>query len=175
MNRHCISIAPMMECTDRHYRYFMRLITSHVLLYTEMITVGAILNGETSRFLSHDPIENPLAIQLGGSDPKELAQSAKMAADFAYEEINLNVGCPSARVRSGEFGASLFRTPKRVANCVSAMQDAVDIPVTVKTRIGVDDHDRYEDLVAFVSEVAKTGCHTFIIHARKAWLSGLNS
>ena len=164
----------MMECTDRHDRYFLRLLSRHTLLYTEMITTGALLHGKRERFLSHHPSEHPLAIQLGGSDPRQLAQCALLAARAGYDEVNLNVGCPSKRVRSGRFGACLITEPVLVADCVRAMRDAVSIPVTVKTRIGVDEHDSYELLGNFVSTVSAAGCSTWIIHARKAWLSGLS-
>lgn len=168
------SIAPMMECTDRHYRYFSRLIAPSILLYTEMVTTGALLHGDYQRFLAFDPIEHPIALQLGGSEPEKLANCAKMGADFGYDEINLNVGCPSDRVKSGRFGACLMLDPLLVAECVVTMTSAVSIPVTVKCRIGVDDQDSYESLVHFIDTVAKAGCKVFIIHARKAWLNGLS-
>ncbi|MCZ6632358.1 MAG: tRNA dihydrouridine(20/20a) synthase DusA [bacterium] len=169
-----LSVAPMMECTDRHERYFLRLISRHVLLYTEMVTTGAILHGDLKRLLGFDPFEHPVALQVGGSDPGDLARCAKVGQDFGYDEINLNLGCPSDRVQSGRFGACLMAEPELVADCVKAMKDAVDVPVTVKTRIGIDDRDSYEELVQFVEIVAKTGCKTFIFHARKAWLQGLS-
>ncbi len=169
-----ISIAPMMECTDRHYRYFSRLIAPSVLLYTEMVTTGALIHGDYQRFLAFDPIEHPIALQLGGSEPEKLAHCAKMGADFGYDEINLNVGCPSDRVKSGRFGACLMLDPSLVAECIAAMSSAVSIPVTVKCRIGVDHQDSYEALVNFIDTVAKAGCKVFIIHARKAWLNGLS-
>jgi tRNA-dihydrouridine synthase A len=168
------SIAPMMECTDRHYRYFSRLIAPSVLLYTEMVTTGALIHGDYQRFLAFDPIEHPIALQLGGSEPEKLAHCAKMGADFGYDEINLNVGCPSDRVKSGRFGACLMLDSLLVAECVAAMSSAVSIPVTVKCRIGVDHQDSYESLVHFIDIVAKAGCKVFIIHARKAWLNGLS-
>ncbi len=168
------SIAPMMDCTDRFDRYFLRLITPHALLYSEMITTGAILHGDADRHLSFHDAEHPVAVQLGGSDPVALARAAKAAADYGYDEINLNVGCPSDRVRSGRFGACLMQEPHLVADCVRAMQDAVSVPVTVKSRIGVDDQDDYDDLRRFVDTVASAGCETFIVHARKAWLEGLS-
>jgi tRNA-dihydrouridine synthase A len=168
------SIAPMMECTDRHYRYFSRLIAPSILLYTEMVTTGALIHGDYQRFLAFDPIEHPIALQLGGSEPEKLAHCAKMGADFGYDEINLNVGCPSDRVKSGRFGACLMLDPLLVAECVAAMSSAVSIPVTVKCRIGVDHQDSYEALVHFIDTVAKAGCKAFIIHARKAWLNGLS-
>lgn len=173
MNR-TLSIAPMMACTDRHYRYFMRLITRETLLYTEMVTTGAVIHGNRARLLRYSPEEHPLAIQLGGSDPNALAQAAKIAEDLGYAEINLNVGCPSDRVQSGHFGACLMKTPDLVASCVKAMTDAVSIPVTVKTRLGVDDLDTFEFCVDFIKTIAEAGCQTFILHARKAWLQGLS-
>lgn len=164
----------MMDWTDRHCRYFLRLLTPHALLYTEMVTTGAVLHGDRERILAYHPAERPLALQLGGSDPEELARCARSAADFGYDEINLNVGCPSDRVQSGRFGACLMAEPDLVARCVAALRAAVDLPVTVKTRIGIDDRDSYPDLVDFVTRVAGGGCEVFIIHARKAWLSGLS-
>ncbi len=169
-----ISIAPMMDCTDRHDRYFLRLISPHALLYTEMLTVGALLHGDYQRFLRFDPLEHPVALQLGGSEPEKLARCAKMGEEFGYDEINLNVGCPSDRVKSGRFGACLMREPALVAECVAAMQAVVKLPVTVKCRIGIDDDDSYEKLVHFVTLIAEAGCQVFIIHARKAWLNGLS-
>jgi len=170
-----ISIAPMLDCTDRHYRHFMRLITRHALLYTEMIHMGAILHGDTDHHLLFDPVEHPLALQVGGSDPAKLAKAAKIVARYGYDEINLNVGCPSSRVQAGRFGACLMREPDVLADCILAMRMAVDIPVTVKTRVGVDNDDSYEQLTHFVATVAETGaCQVFIIHARKAWLKGLS-
>lgn len=169
-----ISIAPMMDCTDRHDRYFLRLISPHALLYTEMLTTGALIHGDYKKFLAFDPLEHPLALQLGGSDPKQLAHSAKLGEAFGYDEINLNVGCPSDRVKSGKFGACLMLSPSLVAECVAAMNQAVNIPVTVKCRIGVDEQDSYEELVNFIRSVSSAGCHVFIIHARKAWLNGLS-
>ena len=164
----------MMGWTDRHARYFLRLISKHTLLYTEMVTTGALLNGESKRFLSYHQSENPLVLQLGGSDPVALAQCTQMAEQFEYDEVNLNVGCPSDRVKSGQFGACLMAKPQLVADCVSAMQAKVDIPVTVKCRIGIDDLDDYAALKNFISIVAESGCSTFIVHARKAWLKGLS-
>jgi len=168
------SVAPMMEWTDRHCRYFLRLLSRNIRLYTEMVTTGAILNGRAERLLAFDPAEHPVALQLGGSDPADLAASAKAGERFGYDEINLNVGCPSDRVQEGRFGACLMAEPALVARCVEAMRGAVDLPVTVKTRIGIDDKDSFEELSAFVSTVAAAGCGTFIIHARKAWLKGLS-
>ena len=168
-----LCVAPMMDWTDRHCRYFLRLISKHAYLYTEMITTGAILNGDAERALRFHPAEHPLALQLGGSDPGELAACARIATAYAYDEINLNVGCPSDRVRSGRFGACLMAEPALVADCVAAMAAATSLPVTVKTRIGIDDLDSYDFLCAFVAKTAAAGCATFIIHARKAWLQGL--
>jgi tRNA-dihydrouridine synthase A len=169
-----VSIAPMMERTDRHYRYFMRQITRHTLLYTEMITTAAILHGDRHKLLDFSAIEHPLILQLGGDSPQELAECARIAADFGYDGLNLNVGCPSSRVQNGNFGACLMARPERVAEAVAAMQQAVTIPVSVKHRIGIDDLDRYEDLLNFVKIVAESGCQHFIVHARKAWLQGLS-
>jgi tRNA-dihydrouridine synthase A len=169
-----ISIAPMMECTDRHDRYFLRLIAPNVLLYTEMVTTGALIHGDYERFLRFDALEHPVALQLGGSDPEKLAHCARLGESFGYDEINLNVGCPSDRVKSGQFGACLMLDPARVADCVAAMCAAVKIPVTVKCRIGVDDHDSYEELTHFMQTISNAGCEVFIIHARKAWLTGLS-
>lgn len=164
----------MLEWTDRHCRYFLRLLTRHARLYTEMITTSAVLRGDRERLLRFDPFEKPLALQLGGSDPTPLAESARWAREWDYDEVNLNVGCPSDRVQNGRFGACLMAEPELVADCVAAMRAAVDLPVTVKTRIGIDDRDSYADLAHFVDTVAKSGCDTFIIHARKAWLKGLS-
>jgi tRNA-dihydrouridine synthase A len=169
-----VSIAPMMERTDRHYRYFMRQITRHTLLYTEMITTAAIIHGDRHKLLDFSAIEHPLILQLGGDNPQELAECARIAADFGYDGLNLNVGCPSSRVQNGNFGACLMARPEKVAEAVAAMQQAVTIPVSVKHRIGIDDLDRYEDLLNFVKIVAEAGCQHFIVHARKAWLQGLS-
>lgn len=169
-----ISVAPMMDCTDRHDRYFLRLISPHALLYTEMVTTGALIHGDYRRFLAFDPFEHPVALQLGGSDPAQLAQCARMGEEFGYDEINLNVGCPSDRVKSGQFGACLMLSPERVADCIAAMHAVVKIPVTIKCRIGVDDHDSYEALCHFMRVNIQAGCRVFIIHARKAWLNGLS-
>ena len=172
---HLFCVAPMMDCTDRHCRYLMRLLSRHTRLYTEMVTAAAIVRGsDPQRFLAFDPAEQPLALQLGGSDPSQLAQAARLATQYGYDEINLNVGCPSDRVTSGRFGACLMAEPSLVADCVKAMRDAVSIPVTVKTRIGIDDMDSDTHLDAFITTVAAAGCDTFIIHARKAWLNGLS-
>ena len=164
----------MMDWTDRHERAFLRTVSRRVLLYTEMVTTGAILHGDRDRFLGFDASEHPVALQLGGSEPADLAACAREGADRGYDEINLNLGCPSDRVQRGRFGACLMTEPDLVADCVAAMIDAVSIPVTVKTRIGVDDQDSYEALQAFVARVAGAGCRSFTIHARKAWLSGLS-
>ncbi len=169
-----LSIAPMMDRTDRHFRYFLRLITKHTLLYTEMITTGAILYGEQKRFLNYSQREHPLALQLGGSNPDELVRCAKIAEEWDYDEINLNIGCPSDRVQSARFGACLMAEPELVADCVSAMKQQTQTPITVKTRIGIDERDSYEELSAFIEQVSNAGCQTFIIHARKAWLKGLS-
>jgi tRNA-dihydrouridine synthase A len=164
----------MMDWTDRHCRYFHRLLAPSALLYTEMVTTGAILHGDLEKLLGFDPGEHPIALQLGGSDPAELAESARIAKRHGYDEINLNVGCPSDRVQRGRFGACLMREPELVRDCVAAMRDAVDLPVTVKTRLGVDDCYSYGYFSGFVDELAQSGCTTFIVHARKAWLTGLS-
>jgi tRNA-dihydrouridine synthase A len=169
-----LSVAPMMDWTDRHCRYFHRLLTPSALLYTEMVTTGAIIHGDADRFLAYNAEEHPLALQLGGSDPDDLAKCARIAQQHGYDEVNLNVGCPSDRVQRGRFGACLMLEPVLVAKCVSAMRAAVDIPVTVKTRLGVDDFDSYAFMVDFVGQVAEAGCNTFIMHARKAVLAGLS-
>ena len=167
-------VAPMLDWTDRHCRYFLRLISRHSWLYTEMVTTGAILHGDRERLLGFDAAESPVALQLGGSDPGELAECARLGAERGYAEINLNVGCPSDRVQSGRFGACLMAEPSRVAEGVAAMAAAVDIPVTVKCRIGIDEQEDYATFAAFIDTVAAAGCRTFIIHARKAWLQGLS-
>lgn len=164
----------MMDYTDRHFRYFIRLMSRHTRLYTEMLTTGALLHGDPRRFLEFHPAEHPLALQLGGSDPDQLAQCARLAANFGYDEVNLNAGCPSDRVQQGRFGACLMKEPALVAECVAAMAGAAALPVTVKTRIGVDEQDSYEELAGFIATVAAAGCRVFIIHARKAWLQGLS-
>ena len=169
-----LSVAPMMDRTDRHCRSFLRVISARVLLYTEMVTTGAILHGDRARFFGHDEAEHPLAMQLGGADPGDLAACARLAAEYGYDEINLNVGCPSERVRAARFGACLMAEPATVGNCVAAMIEASGLPVTVKSRIGIDQRDSYPDLLAFVDRIAEAGCRTFIVHARKAWLTGLN-
>ena len=171
---HRFSIAPMMDRTDRHCRYFHRLLTSKSLLCTEMLHSNAIIKGNTNKLLSYSHDEHPLAIQLGGSDPKSLAEASVISEEYGYKEINLNVGCPSSKVQKGRFGAILMKEPKLVAKCVSYMKNSVSIPVTVKCRIGVDDMDQDAQLDRFIEEVSSEGCNTFIIHARKAWLKGLS-
>ena len=173
MNRR-FCIAPMMDWTDRHDRYFLRQITHHAVLYTEMVTSAALLKGDRNYLLGFHEAEHPLALQLGGSDPGELALCARMAEDAGYDEVNLNVGCPSDRVKQGRFGACLMATPDVVADCVAAIRNATSLPVTVKHRIGIDDQDIDRDLENFVVQVSAAGCHTFVVHARKAWLKGLN-
>jgi tRNA-dihydrouridine synthase A len=168
------SVAPMMECTDRFYRYFARLLTRRALFYTEMITTGAALYGDRARILGFDPFEHPVALQLGGADPAAMADCARLAQDLGYDEVNINCGCPSDRVQAGRFGACLMAEPETVAACVAAMRRAAAIPVTVKTRIGIDARDSYEHLADFVRRVAEAGCTVFAIHARKAWLQGLS-
>jgi tRNA-dihydrouridine synthase A len=164
----------MLDWTDRHCRYFHRLFSRQALLYTEMVTTGAILHGDRERHLGYDQAEHPLVLQLGGSDPGALAVCSRIAEDYGYDEVNLNVGCPSDRVRNGRFGACLMAEPELLADCVAAMRQAVRIPVTVKSRIGIDERDSYPELLHFVSTIAAAGCDTFIVHARKAWLSGLS-
>lgn len=168
------SVAPMMDWTDRHCRYFMRLLSRNALLYTEMVTTGALLHGDRERFLRHDVAEYPLALQLGGSVPDELAACARLAEEAGYQEVNLNVGCPSDRVQNNMIGACLMAHPARVAECVKAMQDAVSIPVTVKHRIGINGHDSYAELCDFVGQVSAAGCRSFTVHARIAILEGLS-
>ncbi|GGC00889.1 tRNA-dihydrouridine(20/20a) synthase [Marivita lacus] len=169
-----LSTAPMMDWTDRHCRVFHRKISRQALLYTEMVTSPALVRGGAVHLLEHDPVEHPVALQLGGSDPQELAEAARMGAEAGYDEINLNVGCPSDRVQSGTFGAILMKSPDLVASCVVAMKAAVSVPVTVKCRIGVDEQDVAQTLPDFISRVADAGCDYLIIHARKAWLQGLS-
>ena len=163
-----------MACTDRHARYLIRLISQHTLLYTEMVTSGAIIFGDQDRHLDFSPAEQPVAVQLGGNDPAAMAEAAAIAESYGYAEVNINVGCPSPRVKAGCFGAALMIEPRTVAACVLAMRAQCKIPVTVKTRIGVDHHDSYAHLQQFIETVAASGCDTFIIHARKAWLDGLS-
>ncbi len=168
------SVAPMLDWTDRHCRYFHRLISEKALLYTEMVTTGAIIHGDKARFLAFNAEEQPVAFQLGGSDPKALAICAQLIEQHGYAQINLNVGCPSDRVQNGMFGACLMAKPDLVAECVAAMQQACTIPVTVKTRIGIDKMESYDEFKHFIDIVAESGCNTFIVHARKAWLQGLS-
>ncbi len=169
-----VCVAPMLDWTDKHCRFFHRLISRHTVLYSEMITTNALLRGNAASFLAFNPCESPLALQLGGSDPKALAECSGMAEDFGYDEINLNVGCPSDRVQNGRFGACLMAEPETVAECILEMQHKVNIPVTVKNRIGIDGKETYGDLLAFIETVAGGGCEVFIIHARIAVLSGLS-
>ncbi|PCJ39953.1 MAG: tRNA dihydrouridine(20/20a) synthase DusA [SAR86 cluster bacterium] len=171
---HIFCVAPMMDWTDRHCRYFLRLLSKHAMLYTEMVTTGALIHGDKARFLKFNPEEQPLAIQLGGSNPKELAECAKLAEDAGYLEVNLNIGCPSDRVQNGKMGACLMAEPELVAECVAAMKNSVKIPVTVKSRIGIDDMDSYDELADFISVVSSAGCSSFILHARIAILKGLS-
>ena len=169
-----LSIAPMMDWTDRHCRYFHRLLSPDALLYTEMVTTGALLHGDKQRFLEFNDFEQPVALQLGGSSPDDMAACAKFAQEAGYQEVNINIGCPSDRVQNGRIGACLMSEPELVAQCVLQMRQCVDIPVTVKTRIGIDDLDSVEFLMEFVKTVSDAGCNTFIIHARKAILNGLS-
>ncbi|MCV0413775.1 MAG: tRNA dihydrouridine(20/20a) synthase DusA [Brevundimonas sp.] len=169
-----LAIAPMMDWTDRHCRAFHRALTARALLYTEMVTAPAVLHGDRERLLGFDAAEHPVALQLGGSDPAQLAEAARIGAAFGYDEINLNVGCPSDRVQSGRFGACLMREPELVADCMAAIREAVDVPATVKCRIGVDDQDPATSLFATVDACAAVGIEVFIVHARKAWLKGLS-
>ncbi|AKX44089.1 tRNA-dihydrouridine synthase A [Thiopseudomonas alkaliphila] len=168
------SIAPMMDLTDRHFRYIARLMSEHALLYTEMITTGALLHGQTERFLRYHQTEHPIALQLGGSNPHDLAQCAKLAEQAGYDEVNLNVGCPSDRVQNNMIGACLMAHPELVADCFKAMQDAVSIPITIKHRIGINGRERYEDLHDFVATIHQAGCQSFTVHARIAILEGLS-
>ena len=169
-----LSVAPMMDWTDRHCRFLHRLMSREVLLYTEMVTAPAVIHGDRARLLGFDDAEHPVAVQLGGSDPAQLAEAARIAADFGYDEINLNCGCPSDRVQSGSFGAVLMEQPSLVARCCAEMIAAVDIPVTVKCRIGVDDQEPAEILPRFLATVREAGVERFTVHARKAWLQGLS-
>ncbi len=169
-----IAVAPMMDWTDRHCRYFHRLLSPHVRLFTEMVTTGALIHGDRDRFLRFDEAEHPVALQLGGSDPAALAACAKMGEDYGYDEINLNCGCPSDRVQNGRFGACLMKEPALVADCVAAMIGAVATPVTVKCRIAIDHEDEFSFLNSFIDHISKAGCKSFIVHARKAWLKGLS-
>jgi len=170
---HRLSVAPMLDWTDKHCRYFYRVMSKHTVLYTEMVTTGAILHGKGD-YLSYNDEEHPLVLQLGGSDVKAMTECAKIAEQYGYDEININVGCPSDRVQNGRFGACLMAEPALVADCVSEMQAMTKVPVTVKSRIGIDDLDSYEFLHTFIDKVSQAGCQHFIIHARKAWLSGLS-
>src|SRR5579883_3169016 len=174
INNFVFSVAPMMDWTDRHCRVFHRLLSARARLYTEMLTGAAIVHGDRVRLLGFDKSEHPLALQLGGSDPGELAVAARIGADFGYDEINLNVGCPSDRVQEGRFGACLMAEPALVADCVAAMKAAVKIPVTVKCRLGIDDQDPEQALFAFAAAVKAAGADALIVHARKAWLKGLS-
>ena len=169
-----LSVAPMMDWTDRHCRVLHRAMSRHVLLYTEMVTAPAVIHGDRARLLGFDAVEHPVAVQLGGSDPAQLAEAARICADFGYDEINLNCGCPSDRVQSGSFGAVLMEDAAGVAACVAAMQAAVTVPVTVKCRIGVDDQDPHVVLPDFIAQVSEAGVARFAVHARKAWLQGLS-
>jgi tRNA-dihydrouridine synthase A len=174
LQSHRVCVAPMMDWTDRHCRYFHRLLTRHALLYTEMVTAEAVIRGNRDQLLGLSPAEHPVALQLGGADPGKLAEAALIGEGYGYGEINLNVGCPSDRVQDGRFGACLMAEPDLVAHCVAAMQARVKIPVTVKCRIGIDDQDSERDFQGFIERVAAAGCTTFIVHARKAWLKGLS-
>ncbi|HEX5757499.1 MAG TPA: tRNA dihydrouridine(20/20a) synthase DusA [Arenimonas sp.] len=169
-----LCVAPMMDWTDRECRAFHRLLAPSARLYTEMVHAQAVIHGDRERLLGFDAVEHPVALQLGGSDPAHLAQAARIGADWGYDEINLNVGCPSDRVQAGRFGACLMREPSLVGDCIAAMQAAVTIPVTVKCRLGVDELEDYDTFVAFIDSVAAAGCRLFVVHARKAWLQGLS-
>jgi len=169
-----VSVAPMMDWTDRHCRWFHRRLSAHTLLYTEMVVADAVIHGPRERLLGFDNSEHPVALQIGGSDPEKLAQASKIGESFGYDEININIGCPSDRVQSGRFGACLMAEPDLVAQCYSAMSEAVDVPVTVKCRLGVDNQELSETLPEFIEKVAAAGCMHFIVHARKAWLKGLS-
>jgi len=171
---HKFSVAPMLHCTDTHFRYLARLMSKRCLLYTEMITTGALIHGDRERWLSLNEEENPVALQLGGSDPTDMTKCAELAEEYKFDEVNINVGCPSDRVQAGKFGACLMLEPKIVAACIRSMKAATNIEVTVKTRIGVDDQDSYDFLQRFIENIASAGCRTFIIHARKAHLSGFS-
>ncbi|WP_414462843.1 tRNA dihydrouridine(20/20a) synthase DusA [Hyphomicrobium sp. B1] len=171
---HRFCVAPMMDWTDRHCRVFHRRLTKRALLYTEMVTADAVIHGDRERLLGFSAEEHPIALQLGGSDPAKLATAARIGAELGYDEINLNVGCPSDRVQEGRFGACLMAEPELVAACVSAMRESQPVPVTVKCRIGIDDQDAEADLTRFIDVVADTGCTSFVVHARKAWLKGLS-
>lgn len=174
ISTHRFCVAPMMEWTDRHCRYFLRLISRRTFLYTEMVTAEAVLYGNRGRVLGFSAEEHPVGLQLGGSDPEKLAAAARIGAEDGYDEINLNIGCPSDRVQSGRFGACLMTEPDLVAKSVAAMGEAASLPITVKCRIGIDDQDTEESLDRFIDRVAQAGCRTFVVHARKAWLQGLS-
>jgi len=174
MASYSVSVAPMMDWTDKHCRYFYRLLSQYTQLYTEMITSKAILKGDKNRLLDYNAVEHPLVLQIGGSDPVEMADCAVIAKRWGYDAVNINVGCPSDRVMSGSFGACLMREPDLVASCVESMIEACDIPVSVKSRIGIDEMETYDELSDFVYRIHKKGCQHFIIHARKAWLHGLS-
>ena len=169
-----LSIAPMLDCTDRHERYFLRLISKHILLYSEMVVANAVLHAKPEQFLGHETFEHPAVLQLGGSNPADLAQASKLVEAAGFQEVNLNCGCPSDRVQNGNFGACLMKSKSLVADCFKAMQDAVSIPVSIKCRIGVDEFDSWEFFEDFVQTIRNAGCRIFIIHARKAWLQGLS-
>jgi tRNA-dihydrouridine synthase A len=174
-DRHRLCVAPMMDWTDRHCRVFHRIVAPHALLYTEMVHAQAVIHGDRERLLGFDDVEHPVALQLGGSEPAHLAQATRIAVERGYDEVNLNVGCPSDRVQAGRFGACLMREPALVAECIAAMIDAAGaVPVTLKCRLGVDELEDYDVFAAFVDTVAATGCDTFVVHARKAWLQGLS-
>ena len=173
IRRFCV--APMMDRTDRHERFFLRKVTKKAYLYTEMINAQAILNGKNHKVLVHDPSEHPIGIQLGGNDPKKLCEAALIAEEYKYDEINLNVGCPSSKVQNGQFGAVLMKNPSLVSKCVAEIKKKVKVPVTIKCRIGVDNMDEYIDLSNFIEQVSQSGCNVFILHARKALLKGLNA
>jgi tRNA-dihydrouridine synthase A len=164
----------MLDWTDRHERYFLRLMSRHAYLYTEMVTTGALIHGDRHRYLQFNPEEQPVALQLGGSDSKDLVECSKMAEDYGYNEVNINVGCPSERVQKGSFGACLMAEPQLIAECVDTMRSAVNIPITVKNRLAIDEQDEEKSLRQFIEVVSEAGCETFIIHARKAWLKGLS-
>lgn len=174
MNPHRFCIAPMLHCTDRHYRYLARLLTKHSYLYTEMITTGALIHGDRDRWLQLHNGENPVALQLGGSKPNDMARCAELADEYHFNEVNINVGCPSDRVQAGKFGACLMLEPETVTQCIKTMQQVANAEITVKTRIGVDHQDQYDFLKNFVEHIASAGCKTVIVHARKAVLSGLS-
>ena len=169
-----LSVAPMMQHTDRHFRFFLRQLTRRTLLYTEMIVSQAIIHGDRERLLGYSELEHPLALQVGGSDPQQMAECARIAEAWDYDEININVGCPSSRVQEGNFGVCLMGEPETVAECVAAMRQSCELPVTVKQRIGFDERDRFSDMAEFVRTVADAGCRRFTVHARKAWLEGLS-